>query len=73
MDEPLLIHYRGYDLVCHAKAVDGGRFVPTLVLSKQVWPTRPRRIDVPRGDHKTPQTAIEAAHAKGVEWVGNYG
>ena len=73
MNEPMSIQYRGYELVCHARAIDGGRFVPILVVSKQVWPTRPRAIDVPPGDYKTLQTAIEAAHAKGVEWVENYG
>jgi hypothetical protein len=73
MSEPLLIQYRGYELACHARAVDGGRFVPTLVVSKQIWPTRPRTIDVGSGDYNTPETAIEAAHAKGVEWVENYG
>jgi hypothetical protein len=35
--------------------------------------TRPRAIDVPRGDYDSPQTAIEAAHAKGIEWVQHYG
>lgn len=73
MNEPMTVQYRGYELLCHARPVDGGRFAPTLVVSKQTWPTRPRSIDVPRGDHKTPQTAIEAAHAVGIEWVQNYG
>ena len=73
MNEPTSVQYRGYRLLCHARAVAGGRFAPTLVVSKQIWPTRPRAIDVPRGDHPTPQTAIDAAHAKGVEWVQNYG
>jgi len=73
LSETLLVHYRGYELACHSRAVDGGRFVPTLVVSKQIWPTRPRALDVPRGDYETLQTAIEAAHAKGVEWVQNYG
>jgi len=73
MNEPTSVQYRGYELRCHARAVDGGRFVPTLVVSKQIWPTRPRAIEVPRGDYDSPQTAIEAAHAKGVEWVEHYG
>ena len=73
MSEPMTVQYRGYELVCHGRALDGGRFVPTLVVSKQIWPTRPRSIDVPPGDYKTLQTAIEAAHAKGVEWVEHYG
>jgi len=73
MNEPTSVQYRGYELRCHARAVDGGRFVPTLVVSKQIWPTRPRAIDVPRGDYGTLQAAIEAAHAKGIEWVQHYG
>ena len=40
---------------------------------KQIWPTRPRTIDVGSGDYNTPETATEAAHAKGIEWVENYG
>ena len=73
MNEPTSFQHRGYDLRCHARVVDGGRFAPTLVVSKQIWPTRPRAIEVPRGDYMTLQTAIEAAHAMGVEWVQNYG
>ena len=73
MNEPLLIQYRGYELACHARAVDGGRFVPTLVVSKQIWPTPPRTIDFGSGDYNTQEAAIEAAQEKGVEWVENYG
>jgi hypothetical protein len=73
MNGPMSFQYGGYELLCHAKAVDGGRFVPALVVSKQIWPNRPRAIDVPRGNHQSPQDAIDAAHAKGVEWVQNYG
>ena len=73
MSEPLLIQYRGYELACQARKVDGGRFAPTLVVSKQIWPTRPRTIDVGSGDYNTQEAAIEAAHEKGVEWVENYG
>ena len=73
MNGPTSVQYHGYELVCHARAVDGGRFVPILVVSKKIWPTSPRVIDVPRGHHDCSQTAIEAAHAKGVEWVQNYG
>ncbi|MEP7295287.1 MAG: hypothetical protein ABI702_03800 [Burkholderiales bacterium] len=62
-----------YELVCSAKAIDSGRFAPVLIVSKQVWPTRPREIAVQRGEHMTEQTAIDAAHAQGIEWVTNYG
>lgn len=62
-----------YELVCAASPVDGGRFAPSLVISKQVWPTRPRVIAVDRGGYLTLDSAIEAAHAQGIEWVKNYG
>jgi hypothetical protein len=62
-----------YELVCSAKAIDSGRFAPVLIVSKQVWPTRPREIAVQRGEHTSEQTAIDAAHAQGIEWVANYG
>lgn len=65
--------HQHYELQCGAQAVDDGKFAPTLVVSKQVWPTRPRIIAVQRGDHLTEQTAIDAAYAQGVEWVANYG
>jgi len=42
--------------------------VPTLV-----WPTPPRTIDVGSGDYGAQETAMLAAHAKGIEWLENYG
>jgi hypothetical protein len=68
-------HFRldDYEMHCGAKPLDGGRFAPTLVVSKQVWPTRPREIAVERGDHLTPETAIDAAYTQGIEWIRNYG
>ena len=65
--------HQDYELLCTAKPVDGDRFAPTLIVSKQVWPTRPREIAVERGDYATEQTAIDAAYAQGVEWIANYG
>jgi hypothetical protein len=65
--------HQEYELLCSAKAVDGGKFAPTVVVSKQVWPTRPREIDVRRGDYTTEEAAINAAFAQGVEWISNYG
>lgn len=59
--------------MCSAKAVDSGKFAPILVVSKQVWPTRPREIAVQRGDHLTEETAIDAAYSQGLEWIQNYG
>jgi len=65
--------HQDYELVCSAKPVDSGRFAPVLIVSKQVWPTRPREIAVQRGEHTTEQMAIEAAYAQGLEWIANYG
>ena len=65
--------HQDYELVCSAKPVDSGRFAPVLIVSKQVWPTRPREIAVQRGEHTTEQMAIEAAYAQGIEWITNYG
>lgn len=68
-----IFRHQNYELQCSATAVDGGKFAPALVVSKQVWPWRPRVIAVPRGEHATEEAALDAAHAQGVEWVLNYG
>jgi hypothetical protein len=73
MDATKTFHHQGYDLLCRAKAVDTGKFAPALVVCKQVWPTRPRVIDVLRSDYLTEETAIDAAHTQGIEWILNYG
>ena len=73
MDAATTFRHLGYELTCGFKAIDNGKFAPTLIVCKAVWPTRPRIIAVDRGDHPTQQIAIDAAHAKGVEWVVNYG
>lgn len=65
--------HENYELVCSAKAIDRGKFLPTLFIAKHVWPTRPREIAVLRGDHTTEQSAIEAAYRQGLDWVLNYG
>jgi len=72
-DGSRIFRHRDYELQCGARPADSGRFVPVLVVCKQVWPTRPRSIAVDRGEHLTEQTAIEAAYAQGIEWVRNYG
>lgn len=68
-----IFRHRDYELQCSAKAADNGKFAPGLVVCKQVWPTRPREIAVPRGDFATEDSAIDAAYAQGVEWITNYG
>ena len=68
-----IFRHQDYELVCGAKAVDSGKFAPTLVVSKQVWPTRPRVIALQRADYLTEDSAIDAAYNQGVEWVTNFG
>jgi hypothetical protein len=68
-----IYRHENYELHCSASAGDGGKFVPKLVVCKQVWPTRPRVIAVERGDYLTEGTAIDGAYAQGVEWILNFG
>ena len=42
MDTTRVFKWQNYELLCSAKPVDAGRFAPNLIVSKQVWPTRPR-------------------------------
>ena len=73
MDDTKIFRHKDYELTCTARPVDSGRYAPALTLCKQVWPTRPREIAVPRGAYTSADTAIEAAHAQGLEWITNYG
>lgn len=68
-----ICQHQNYELKCSAKMLDNGEYVPLLVITKQVWPTRPREIAVRRGDYTTPEAAVEAAYAQGLEWIANYG
>jgi hypothetical protein len=65
--------HENYELLCGAKALDNGKFVPTLVVSKQGWPSRPRTISVQTDGCLTEEDAISAAHAQGIDWILNYG
>lgn len=73
MSETRVFHHQDWELQCHAAATDGGHFVPSVVVSKQVWPTRPRNIAVPRGEHADAESAIDAARRSGIQWITNYG
>ena len=73
MDTTRVFKWQNYELLCSAKPVDAGRFAPNLIISKQVWPTRPREIAVPRGEHGSEEAAIAAAHAQGIDWIRDYG
>jgi len=73
MGESRVIRHENYELHCSAIAVGGGRFVPGIVVTKQVWPTRPRNIAVRSGNFATEEAAIEAARTQGIEWIVSYG
>lgn len=73
MVETRVFRHEHYELICSATAVDGGKYAPALVVSRQVWPTRPRVIAVRRGSYETEETAITAAFNQGVEWIRDYG
>ena len=73
MDTTRVFKWQNYELLCSARPLEAGRFAPNLVVSKQVWPTRPREIAVPRGQHLTEDTAIEAAYSEGLAWIRDYG
>lgn len=65
--------HQDYELLCGAKVLANGRYVPTLSISKRAWPTRPRDIAFPRGDYPSEDEAIAAAHAQGLAWINDYG
>lgn len=67
------LRHQQYELSCSAKPINGGKFAPVLVITKQVWPTRPREIAMNREHFATEEQAIEAAQAQGLEWITNYG
>ena len=73
MDATKTFRHEHYDLLCSAKAIDGGRFLAALVVYKQVWPPRPRVIAMRPVDYLSEEVAIGAAFAQGVEWISNYG
>ncbi len=73
METIRIFKWQNYELHCSARLVDAGRFAPAVVVSKQVWPSRPREIAVPRGQHTSEDTAIDAAYSSGLEWIRNYG
>jgi hypothetical protein len=66
-------HLKHYDLTCSAQACDNGMFQPALMVSKNIWPSRPRTIAVRRDRHLTADIAIESARAQGLDWVRDYG
>ena len=68
-----VFRHENYELHGSAGAVDNGKFVPAVVVTKQIWPTRPRNIAVRSGNYASEETAIEAARTQGIEWIMSYG
>lgn len=73
MKTPQIVRLKDYELVCGATATDGGKFEPTLVISSNIWPSRPRSIAVRAGAYPTAAVAMESAQTRGVEWIANFG
>jgi hypothetical protein len=73
MDMNTIFQHKGYDLCCGARALDSGRFMPTLVVSKHLWPSRPRTIAVDSEGCGNVADAVASAHAQGLVWVRDYG
>jgi hypothetical protein len=73
MSETQTFHLKHYDLTCGAQPCDNGLFQPSLVIARNVWPSRPRTIAVRRDHYPTAAIAIESAHAQGLEWVREFG
>lgn len=68
-----VVRHKGYDLHCSARAVDGGKFVPVLVVAKVAWPSHSKVIALAPGTFSNEEAATDAAHAQGIEWVTHYG
>lgn len=73
MMAPQIVRLKDYELVCGAAATDGGKFEPTLVISSNTWPSRPRSIAVRAGAFATAAIAMESSQTQGVEWIANFG
>ncbi len=73
MDATKSFLHKDYELLCGARSLDRGRFAPTLCVSKQIWPTRPRQIALLRGDFPSADSAIHAAYSQGLDWISNFG
>jgi hypothetical protein len=73
MGSSRVFRHENYELHCSASRVDSGKFVPAVVVTKQIWPTRPRNIALRSDNYVTEESAIEAARTQAIEWIVNYG
>ncbi|MEP7058496.1 MAG: hypothetical protein ABI809_12070, partial [Caldimonas sp.] len=62
MDTSKSFQHKNYDLLCGARALDRGRFAPTLCVSSHNWPARPRQIALSPGNFPSADAAIDAAY-----------
>jgi len=63
-----ICQHQNYELKCSAKVLDNGEYVPLLVITKQVWPTRPREIAVRRATTPQPRQRLKPPTPKA--WSG---
>lgn len=73
MNASKVFRHENYKWQRSASAADSGKFVPAVVVIKQIWPTRPRTIAVRSGSYTTEESAIEAARTQGIEWIASFG
>ena len=73
MQSESVFRHGEYELACSARLLANGRYVPTLVVTKVVWPTRARTIALQAGDFEAEAAAVEEARIRGVEWITHYG
>lgn len=73
MQSDSVFRHGDYQLACSARRLANGRFLPGLVVTKEVWPTRARTIALEARDFEAEAAAIEEARVRGLEWIAHYG
>jgi hypothetical protein len=73
MNMDTIFQHKGYELRCGARALDSGSYMPTLVVAKHLWPSRPRTLAVTGEGCRSIDEAIASAHAQGLAWVRDFG
>jgi hypothetical protein len=73
MQTESVFHHGDYQLACSARKMANGRYLPSLTVTKVVWPTRVRTIAIEARDFEAEDAAIEEARVRGMEWIAHYG
>ncbi|WPB57842.1 hypothetical protein [Xylophilus sp. GOD-11R] len=73
MQTESVFRHGDYQLACSARRLANGRYLPSLVVTKNVWPTRARTIAIEARDFEVETAAIEEARIRGLEWIAHYG